>query len=64
MDYSKLFLWNPNYFLSNKEVYSHKPDADFNDPNERISLNVYPNINSSAETTSMTLKVSISNILS
>ena len=40
MDYSKLFLWNPNYFLSNKEVYSHKPDADFNDPNERISLNV------------------------
>lgn len=40
MDYSKLFLWNPNYFLSKKDVYSHTKDWNFNDPNERISLNI------------------------
>lgn len=40
MDYSKLFLWNPSYFLSKKEVYSHKIDWDLNNPNERISLNI------------------------
>ncbi len=40
MDYSRLFLWNPMYLLSYKELYSHKQDWGIEDPNERVSLNV------------------------
>ena len=38
MDYSKLFLSNPSYFLIDKHVFTHNQSSNINDYDERVSV--------------------------
>lgn len=40
MDYSRMFLWNPNYYEIYKKVFTHDKNLSLEIPNERINISI------------------------